>query len=105
MPTPAWDDPGAFLSVDEFALEATITPQEGAVFAVAGIFDEPYLNAELGEYDLDSTRPRLTCKESDVLGKVSRRDQVDLDGRTFDVLTEPQRDGTGMAVLDLRERV
>lgn len=104
MPAPDWDDLGAFLDVDDFAIEAVVTPQEGADFSVRGIFDDPYLNAQLGEYELDTTQPRLTCKESAVLGKVSRGDMVEIDGRAFDVLTEPQRDGTGMAVLMLAQR-
>ena len=97
---PAWDDLDAFLDPDEFGVRATVRLQSGAVRQVVGIFDELYLNAQLGEYEADSTRPRLLCKESDLLG-VTRGDVVELDGRAFDVMTSPQPDGVGMAVLDL----
>lgn len=100
MPKPAWDDLDAFLDGDEFAVKATIRLQEGGTRVVLGIFDDPYLNAQLGEYELDTARPRFTCKEADVIG-VQRGDLVDIDGRTYDVLTGAQPDGTGMALLDL----
>lgn len=100
MPKPAWEDLDAFLNVDEFAVSATVTFQDGTTMAVRGIFDDPYLNAELGEYELDSSRPRLTCKEADVID-VRRGDTVTIDGRVYDVLTTAQPDGTGMAQLEM----
>lgn len=100
MPTPSWDDLDAFLRTDEFAVTVTVRPQDGPARQVAGIFDEPYLNAQLGEYEADTVRPRLVCKAADVAGLV-RGDMVDIDGVTYDVLTSPQPDGTGMATLEL----
>lgn len=101
MPTrPAWDDLGAFLEPDEFATVATVTPQGGVPRSVTGIFDETFLNADLGEYDLDGTRPRFTATEADLAG-LDRGDVAVIDGATFVVLTAPQTDGTGMAVLEL----
>ncbi len=100
MPTPAWDDLNTFLSVDDFAVEATVTRQDGDTRVVIGIFDDPYLNAQLGEYELDTSRPRFTCRESDVIG-VLRGDMVEINGRSYDVLSSAQPDGTGMAVLEL----
>lgn len=100
MPTHSWDDLNSFLSVDEFAVTATVRLQEGGTRVVRGIFDDPYLNAQLGEYEIDTTRPRLMCKESDVIG-VTRGDLVDIDGRVYDVLTSAQPDGTGMALLEM----
>lgn len=100
MPTPAWDDLDAFVSTDDFAIAATVRLQDGGTRIVRGIFDDPYLNAQLGEYEMDTSRPRLTCKEADVIG-VLRGDLVDIEGKTYDVLTSAQPDGTGMAVLDL----
>lgn len=100
MPTPAWDDLDAFVNTDDFAVLATVTLQDGTARSVPGIFDDPYLNAQLGEYELDTSRPRLTCKEADVIG-VLRGDRVDIGGKTYDVLTSAQADGTGMAVLEL----
>lgn len=100
MPKPAWEDLDVFLSADEFATNATVRLQEGGTRIVRGIFDDPYLNAELGEYEFDTNRPRLTCKEADVIG-VKRGDLVDIDGRVYDVLSSPQPDGTGMALLEM----
>lgn len=100
MPKPAWEDLDAFLNVDEFAVTATVTLHDGTTKAVRGIFDDPYLNAQLGEYEADSSRPRLTCKEADV-ALVRRGDTVEIDGRVYDVLTSAQPDGTGMALLEM----
>ncbi|MBF9235584.1 head-tail joining protein [Microvirga alba] len=100
MPKPAWDDLDAFLRDDEFATVATVRLQDGGTRTVRGIFDDPYLNAQLGEYEIDTTRPRLLCKEADVIG-VKRGDLVDIDGRVYDVMTGAQPDGTGMALLEM----
>lgn len=100
MPSPAWEDLDAFLNVDEFAVLATVRLQGGTTRAVRGIFDDPYLNAQLGEYELDTVRPRLTCKESDLVG-VLRGDEVEIDGKVYDVLSTPNPDGTGMAILEM----
>lgn len=102
MPTPSWDNLGAFLQPGDFAVTATITLQAGGTRLVQGIYDDPYLNADLGEYDADLSEPRFTCKLADVVG-VKRGDSLTIAGEagTFDVLREPQGDGTGMAVLKL----
>lgn len=100
MPTAPFDDLDAFLSTEEFAVSATIRLQDGGTRVITGIFDDPYLNAELGEYEADTSRPRLTCKEVDVVG-VGRGDFVEINGETFDVMTSAQPDGTGMALLEL----
>lgn len=103
MPSPAWEDLDAFLDVAEFAASICIRLQAGGTRQVSGIFDDPYLNADLGEYDMDTSRPRVTCKEADVVD-VTRGDIVVIDGREYDVMTGPQSDGTGMALLDLAPR-
>lgn len=100
MPAPTWEDLDEFLDVDEFATPATVHRQDGAILSVVGIYDDPYLNAELGEYDMDTSRPRFTCKEVDVPG-VTRGDTITIGGVTMDILTAPQSDGTGVALLDL----
>ena len=102
MPSPAWENLDDFLNTDEFAVGAIIAFQAGGIRTVSGIFDDPYMNAGLGEYDMDSSRPRLLCKEPDLVG-VDRGDQVTIDGTLYDVLTGPQSDGTGMAILALAE--
>jgi hypothetical protein len=104
MPAPDWEDLTVFLQADEFAVTATVALQDGTTRLVVGIFDDPFLNAQLGEYELDTARPRLTCRATDVEG-VTRGDTATIDGEVFDVMTGPQGDGTGMATLDLARRV
>jgi hypothetical protein len=100
---PAWEDLNDFLRADDFAISAVFTLPGGQVLpAVLGIFDDPYLNAQLGEYEVDTTSPRFTGKLSD-LRLVVRKSlaAITIDGVTsqFDVLTDVQPDGTGMAVV------
>lgn len=98
MPVLPFDDLDVF--IDDFAITARLCLQNGAVRVISGIFDEPYLNAELGEYEADTQRTRFTCKESDVVG-VTRGDTVTIESIVYDVLTTYQPDGTGMAQLEL----
>ena len=100
MPNPAWENLDDFLQPDDFATTASITLLDNSVIEVVGIFDDPYLHAELGEYDLDSSAPRFTCKEVDVVN-VQRGCTVVIGGITYDVLTWPKSDGVGMAMLQL----
>lgn len=100
MPAPAWDDLSTFLNPDDFGVPVRVVLQDGSTRDFTGIFDDPYLNAQLGEYEADTSRPRITCREADVAG-VSRGDTVGVNGCTYDVLSAPHGDGTGMAVLEL----
>lgn len=100
MPSPAWENLDAFLQVDEFAVTATITLAGGAVRSVNGIFDDPYLDAQLGEYRLDTSSPRLQASEAKLAG-VQRGDAVVIDGVDYLALAVPKSDGTGMATLEL----
>ena len=99
MPAPAWEDLEDFLSVDDFATVARFATVSGAR-AVMGIFDEPYFNAETGEYDMATGEPRFTCKEADVIG-VKRDDGCLIHGVFYRVDHDPYPDGTGMAVVKL----
>jgi hypothetical protein len=66
MPKASWEDLDVFLNTDEFAVPVTLQLQDKTERQINAIFDDPYLNAELGEYEFDTNRPRLTCKESDL---------------------------------------
>ena len=103
MPAPSWENLDIFIQTDDFAITATVTLADGEVREVAGIFDDAFMNAQLGEYDLDTTQPRLTIKEVDAAG-IDRGDTVVIGTDTFDVLTGPQGDGTGMAVIVMGRR-
>lgn len=104
MPAPDWENLDVFLSADDFATVAELQLQNGTTRSVRGIYDEPFFNAELGEYDLDTTRPRMLCKAGDLAG-VTRGDVLVISGQTLDILSAPQADGTGMATLDLAPRM
>lgn len=98
---PDWENLNEFLSADDFGDEAVFTITGGTVLpAITGILDELFLMAEIGEYDLESTQPRFVCKTVDV-NQVSRGDTVVINGLTYDVLGNPQDDGTGLSVVIL----
>ena len=107
---PFVEDIGQFLRVDEFAHACELILAGGAVRQVFGIFDEPFLDADLGEYRMDTSQPRLLGKASDFAG-ASRGDTLIVlahagqPARSFDVLSAPQIDGTGMATLRLAPQI
>ena len=103
MPASGFEDVSEFFDFDEFAVEATITRDDGVRIPVAGIFDEPYLNAELGEYELDTSAPRLVVDERQV-ADVRRGDKVLIGSVIYDIMTAPQSDGAGLATLRLARR-
>lgn len=104
MSAPSWENLDDFLGTDEnggFATPAVFTLADGTVRpAVNVIFDDPRLDAELGEYVAETTDPFVTGKESDLRG-IRRGDMVTVNGREFDVLSSPRPDGTGMALVRL----
>jgi len=100
MPAPAWEDRSVFLRTDDFATEIAITMVGFGTRYVRGIFDDPFFDAQLGEYVLETSRPRVTCETPHLEG-VRRGDTVTIDGKNYDVMTGPQPDGTGMSVLEL----
>lgn len=108
MPSPAWEDLDDFLQDDDFAFPAVITLAGGGTIALSGILDDPYVGAKLGEYERDTEGPRFTCREDLVMGKVRRKDTITITypkgAETLDIMTSPQPDGTGMAVLELSRR-
>ena len=99
---PDWEDLSTFFDTDEFATRAVVTRGSETVAEVPGIFDDANEVASLGEYDLDHPAPRLVCPEADV-ADVSKGDVVMIEGRAFDLMQEPDRDGTGLATLILAE--
>lgn len=104
----SWENLDVFLQTEEkggFAITVQIEFREdGTKKPVVGIFDEPYLNAQLGEYEVDAIEPRFTCKLSDVMD-VKKLDRLILsDGREFNVMGYPQPDGTGLCILKIEYR-
>lgn len=105
MPTPFWEDLDAFLDLDDFAVPAVIQLQGGGQVSLAVIFDNPYVEGDLGDASTrDEVRPVATCKEA-LVGAVRRGDTITIQfprgPRTFDILTAPQPDGTGTSRIVL----
>lgn len=105
MPSPSWENLDVFLQTDRmggFASTVSVYLRKtGEDRSIVGIFDEPYLNAQLGEYEVDDAQPRFTCKASDCVG-IREKDRLTLsDGRIFYVMHYPQQDGTGLCILKL----
>jgi hypothetical protein len=64
-----------------------------------GIFDNSFVDSNIGETALDTTAPRLTCVASEVTG-VPRESVCTVRGRIYSV-TQIQPDGTGFAIIQL----
>lgn len=96
---PAWDNLDDFVDPADFAVPMTFMLDAGGSVTVNGIFDAPFLDAQAGEYNMETIQPRLTAKAAD-LARVRRGDTARLNGMTYDVLAiEP--DGNGFAVASL----
>jgi hypothetical protein len=103
MRGPSWENLDDFLQTDDdggFAQSAVVTFQDGTTRTITVLFDDPYLNAQLGEYEADTSEPRISGKESDMVG-ISKYDRVTVAGETFDVYASPEADGTGWALVRL----
>lgn len=99
MPAPAWENLADFLSTDDFATLATFTRAGGQVIeGVPGIFDDPVMNVEAGEYDAAVSMPRFTCAHARV-AMLKKNDAALIDGVAYLLDHDPHADGTGMAVL------
>jgi len=98
-----WENLDDFLDTAEFAVSGVLSFQAGGSVSVSVIFDDPYLNAQLGEYEMDTTNPRVLGKLSE-LKLAHRGDILTIGPRDYDVLTSAQPDGTGMATLSLAAR-
>lgn len=108
MPHPSWDNPQEFVDLGDFAVKAIIQFQDGSTPRdIVGIYDGPYVQATLKEYQQDTKKPKFTCVEGTCAGArrsddlvVYLADGVTVFG-TFGILTYPQPDGTGLEVLEL----
>lgn len=97
---PDWEEFSEFLDDDEFAVSGVLLLADGSERPTIGLFDEPYFNTQTGEYDLDTTQPRWGCPAHDAVG-VHYGDRIEIGGTVYDIVTEPQPDGTGWATLAL----
>jgi hypothetical protein len=71
--------------------------------SLTAIFDRQYVGEGVGDLDVESRTPALTCRTSDVdLLKVRKGQALTLDAGTFKVRRH-EPDGTGMSVLVLEQ--
>lgn len=75
------------------------SPVGDASIACKGIFDNSFVDTNIGETVLDTTAPRLTCQHTDV-ATVPREAIVTIRGKTYSVV-QVQPDGTGFAIVHL----
>ena len=102
MPHPPWEDLSEFFDLSEFAVTAVVRRDGTEIGEVRGIFDDPNVVSDLGEYEFDHPTPQFVCKETDV-SAVRKGDVLEVIGRVYDIMREPQLDGTGIATLILSE--
>lgn len=101
MRGPSWENLDDFLQTDNdggFSTPAVVQFQDGGTRTINVLFDDPYLNAQLGEYEADTSEPRISGKETDLVG-IRARDLVTVAGETFVVVRSPEADGTGWALV------
>lgn len=63
------------------------------------LFDNAFYDRSVGETVLDTTQPRITCKQSDLVG-VTRESRVRVQGQLFSII-QIQPEGTGLATIAL----
>ncbi len=110
MPHPSWDSPDEFIDLNDFAVRGIIQFQNGTTREISGMYDGPYREGSIGDYEQDTVKPKFTCTEGRCAG-VRRGDSLVVyagDGvtvfGTFGIMTYPQPDGAGLEVLELAEQ-
>lgn len=89
-----------FAEDDDLVFTFTIgDDEEETTITCKGIFDNGFVDANIGETVLDTTAPRLTCVASDV-ANVPREATVTVRGKSYSV-TQIQPDGTGFSIVHL----
>ena len=97
-------DRASFLDTDEFAVEATYTPVGGSSTTINVIFDNAYLELDVGaQVGAATVQPMIECRTADLTnggrnGDVFVIDSVTYKGRIF------QPDGTGMTKVALERQ-
>ncbi|MBS3958285.1 MAG: hypothetical protein KGZ52_02640 [Xanthomonadaceae bacterium] len=111
MPAPAWEDLGAFLRLQDFAVSAQHRPGgNGLPRSVVGIFDDPVDSSSLvgrgsrrrSEFEIETAVPTFRLRATDAAG-IQRLDTLTVDGRVWDVVAV-DTDGAGMATVQLGAR-
>lgn len=103
MPAPAWEDLSIFFDDQNGFATPVQVISPGPARTFKGILDDPFLNAELGEQERDTSSPMLTCRATDA-ADLRAGAVLQVHGRRYRLLTHPQDDGTGVVILRLAER-
>lgn len=88
-----------FAEDEDLVFEWTNGDDEPESATTKGIFDNSFVDANIGETVLDATSPRITCPHADV-ANVQREATVTVKGKLYSV-TQVQPDGTGCAIVTL----
>ena len=97
------DDRAIFISVDDFGISATYTPQGGAGVSIDGIFDEDLIEVDAGGgVGIAMQQPRFVCRTADV-SNARDGDTMLVQGYYYNVRIV-QDDGTGMTTLILEKQ-
>lgn len=88
-----------FAEDDELVFAFLNGDDEETTVSCRGIFDNSFVDANIGETALDTTAPRLTCIASEV-ASVPREATCTVRGKSYSV-TQIQPDGTGFAIVHL----
>lgn len=108
MGKPAWENLGVFFQSDEqggFAKAALFFKADGTPVntePVFVIYDDPKFDANAGEYDFETSQPRVTMEYLPWMAGLSKKDKVQIKDEGLFILEEhPRPDGTGTATINL----
>lgn len=75
------------------------SPQGPSSITCKGIFDNSFVDSNIGETIMDTTQPRVTCEHSAVV-TLPREAMITIRGKQYSVV-QVQPDGTGFAIVHL----
>jgi hypothetical protein len=88
------------LLLADFGITATVTPSGGSASDITVIFDNEYIDVDIGEAGVQSTQPKFICKTTDV-SSLTEGDTAVINSITY-YIQIIQQDGTGFSEVFLR---
>lgn len=88
------------LLLADFGITATVTPSGGSASDITVIFDNEYIDVDIGEAGVQSTQPKFICKTTDV-SSLTEGDTAVINSTTY-YIQIIQQDGTGFSEVFLR---
>ena len=108
MSKPAWENLGVFFQSDReggFAKAALFFKADGTPVNTTPamvIYDDPKYDANAGEYDFETSQPRITMEEKPEFSGLRKKDKVQIQDEGLFILEEhPRPDGTGIVTICL----